>query len=168
MRGKVHRVHRRRKDARITPAHAGKSSPLCLCGYNALGSPPRMRGKVINIAICNTITGITPAHAGKSIASSALCHPQRDHPRACGEKRNYAGGNRAVKGSPPRMRGKVTPKGHDFIASGITPAHAGKSFFELQAVGIAQDHPRACGEKAEAQATLRMPAGSPPRMRGKD
>ena len=50
-------------------------------------------------------------------------------------------------GSPPRMRGKPVVKNASSRDSGITPAHAGKTF--------------RAGGKAQC------PAGSPPRMRGK-
>ena len=71
----------------ITPAYAGKSFPTgCnsslvrdhprVCGekcvlfdmvINALGSPPRMRGKVQLHLRCYSPFGITPAYAGKSL-----------------------------------------------------------------------------------------------------
>ena len=106
MRGKVHRVRRRSKYARITPAYAGKRplerAPLTeprdhprLCGEKGfhtkkthvrMGSPPPMRGKAL-YAVENAINlRITPAYAGKSNElrdSYFLCE---DHPRLCGEK----------------------------------------------------------------------------------
>ena len=73
---------------RITPADAGKTpdSYLCLsckqdhprgCGENvedaceqsvALGSPPRMRGKLIDEETGEITDRITPADAGKTLA----------------------------------------------------------------------------------------------------
>ena len=72
---------------RITPAYAGKRYPYTeirfeswdhprLCGEKsspttgtntAMGSPPPMRGKVLNEVICAISLRITPAYAGKSI-----------------------------------------------------------------------------------------------------
>ena len=71
----------------ITPAYAGKRVSYIagrqyrgdhprVCGekvvptqsmVSCLGSPPRMRGKVIRCSICHRGSGITPAYAGKSI-----------------------------------------------------------------------------------------------------
>ena len=73
---------------RITPADAGKTAKRELkaaqkadhprgCGENALGktritvamgSPPRMRGKLLFGGACGIQYGITPADAGKTMA----------------------------------------------------------------------------------------------------
>ena len=90
----------------ITPACAGKS-PWALrrpggrrdhprmCGEKsmkstlrkvALGSPPRMRGKVGRTLYLVAGERITPAYAGKSfLQRTAQCRCQ-DHPHVCGEK----------------------------------------------------------------------------------
>ena len=90
----------------ITPAYAGKRSlPLMqasssqdhprVCGEKrsisifsrqALGSPPRMRGKALQLPLCILDMRITPAYAGKS--NTFLCKGLTawDHPRVCGEK----------------------------------------------------------------------------------
>ena len=92
--------------SRITPAYAGKSSPIdCsipqyqdhprLCGEKSsslknnkigLGSPPPMRGKVHIVVHTVAIIRITPAYAGKSVAGVAVMALGQDHPRLCGEK----------------------------------------------------------------------------------
>ena len=93
----------------ITPACAGKSAAqsldrLCagdhprVCGekvswgnrhQEGLGSPPRMRGKVISSLQCDFLSGITPACAGKSCPDGCTPCPARDHPRVCGEKSGF-------------------------------------------------------------------------------
>ena len=111
---------------RITPAHAGKTTYVAqfnglsadhprACGENsvgkvvfleALGSPPRMRGKPCCFLPDAGFRRITPAHAGKTGDSEKGDLNGTDHPRACGE--NFAlrvAVGREV-GSPPRMRGK--------------------------------------------------------------
>ena len=90
----------------ITPAYAGKSrSDRCrnrgtedhprLCGEKVLhillrnrqsGSPPPMRGKVLNSEVSLRCYGITPAYAGKSFTWVPLPFFAEDHPRLCGEK----------------------------------------------------------------------------------
>ena len=86
MRGKV--LYRSGPDAggRITPAYAGKSYTRTCYAYNVrdhprvcgekvgmgyrgkapVGSPPRMRGKVLAALMPTNALGITPAYAGKS------------------------------------------------------------------------------------------------------
>ena len=89
----------------ITPAHAGKTNRrfdviACVedhpraCGENikqialnalALGSPPRMRGKLPWSRLCRPLSRITPAHAGKTQILRGGQYHCGDHPRACGE-----------------------------------------------------------------------------------
>ena len=130
----------------ITPAHAGKRTmedrafacsgdhpracgekwkSLSLSG-TASGSPPRMRGKELRALHLRPQEGITPAHAGKSTAAKTPSWPNRDHPRACGEKVLCIDGLFSLLGSPPRMRGKDLQKDEMSPRMGITPAHAGK------------------------------------------
>ena len=114
-------------DLRITPAYAGKRTyeadperwkqdHPCVCGEKSrpfptrssrTGSPPRMRGKVLQNLISQGIVGITPAYAGKSIQSGEGIFSQWDHPRVCGEKTPDASSTTKSIGSPPRLRGKV-------------------------------------------------------------
>ena len=90
----------------ITPAYAGKSESYGLpalprwdhprvCGEElprllslalALGSPPRVRGKVQLQPGQPAALGITPAYAGKRHPLYAMSAAGRDHPRVCGEK----------------------------------------------------------------------------------
>ena len=90
---------------RITPADAGKTvvflfyTTMCRdhprgCGENivivsrrvaALGSPPRMRGKLVLIAAFYVRHRITPADAGKTVGASESVFSDKDHPRGCGE-----------------------------------------------------------------------------------
>ena len=113
----------------------------------AAGSPPRVRGKDLQMADQNNCYRITPACAGKS---ECLHHTRRrleDHPRVCGEKEERMKVNNWLTGSPPRVRGKVNCAAVVACEIGITPACAGKS---------------AC-----ARLTTSSGIGSPPRVRGK-
>ena len=113
-----------------------------------VGSPPRMRGKVIGGFGVLVQIGITPACAGKS----ALCvnggARSRDHPRMCGEKTAREFITYLIQGSPPRMRGR---------ANGYPPVRSRP-----------RDHPRVCGEEGLTFHQMLRPTGSPPRMRGRD
>ena len=110
----------------ITPACAGKSSgpwKICekqgdhprVCGekrvlldvvINALGSPPRVRGKALEVSPWLVLPRITPACAGKSCLKGHQESGGWDHPRVCGEKGDFRQLALRRQGSPPRVRGK--------------------------------------------------------------
>ena len=147
MRGKVAFTLPIRCDARITPAHAGKSlKKSCTrarwedhprpCGEKipdkrldsvTPGSPPPMRGKGQCGALESSYVRITPAHAGKRLSRASCTYMRQDHPRPCGEKREGRHPLGVGLGSPPPMRGKGAINGWEDTTIGITPAHAGKS-----------------------------------------
>ena len=147
MRGKVfwHNIYR--THAGITPAYAGKREGnsgrssrnwdhprVCgekdialLCRERIIGSPPRMRGKVLSRTPQTLQLRITPAYAGKRRFMLQGCYIIWDHPRVCGEKQK--------KAMEQEQRNR------------ITPAYAGKSQICIFARKRSQDHPRVCGEK---------------------
>ena len=187
MRGKVTEILDYLDGLRITPAYAGKSRAgqatqvrvrdhprVCgekqgvpaVAGRN-LGSPPRMRGKVLPLLHSPHPPGITPACAGKRLRIGVRYAQRKDHPRVCGEKRQ-GNMNKEVKvGSPPRMRGKASHHEVCVLVLGITPAYAGKSSTATLAAHSTGDHPRVCGEKGIHLLSFGLIPGSPPRMRGK-
>ena len=75
--------------------------------------------------------------------------PEKDHPRACGEKQKNCPLVSVIWGSPPRMRGKALFLSVLWVTSGITPAHAGKRKQKNKSSLNSGDHPRACGEKTK-------------------
>ena len=85
----------------------------------------------------------------------------------CGEKSVQLMLYAMSPGSPPRVRGKANHTFFNRYAAGITPARAGKSLSAALRGGLFRDHPRACGEKAYHKPADNLPAGSPPRVRGK-
>ena len=188
VRGKVDFYYFYTPNRRITPACAGKRTgrlmgkPLPgdhprVCGEKAdchvpqcthLGSPPRMRGKVVVSRNLCLFSGITPAYAGKSEVSKYASKPAEDHPRVCGEKANAKRERHAALGSPPRMRGKAARPRAAPERPGITPAYAGKRSAVHTWDTRPWDHPRVCGEKLLCCMRWLTGRGSPPRMRGKD
>ena len=89
----------------ITPAYAGKTSHsyTCdmlqrdhprVCGKDeflpcvvcvAIGSPPRMRERLISRLLAHNRAGITPAYAGKTWSAIVAFCVHKDHPRVCGK-----------------------------------------------------------------------------------
>ena len=167
MRGKESLYNRTHRYEGITPAYAGKRpagnirTPRTrdhprVCGEKCdvtnvkiwpRGSPPRMRGQVNILFVVVFHHRITPAYAGKSTPRSSLYSFTQDHPRVCGEKSRIWVDILDIKGSPPRMRGKVCKRWKDCFPVG--------------------DHPRVCGEKPGIRKYDEPHSGSPPRMRGK-
>ena len=111
--------------------------------------------------------GITPAHAGKTQPELTDEWVAKDHPRACGENATYSIFQPDIEGSPPRMRGKLNMVMRFGVVTGITPAHAGKTFLRPKVASVLRDHPRACGENCADDRLRGILQGSPPRMRGK-
>ena len=127
MRGKLLKETENLPQIRITPAHAGKTISSIFelgsgsdhpraCGENTWsnilrvldnGSPPRMRGKPSETFADGNTIRITPAHAGKTPAHRLCKSLRTDHPRACGENKNFPLQFLVAVGSPPRMRGKL-------------------------------------------------------------
>ena len=147
VRGKASGPPRSSGPGGITPACAGKSlRTRCadltagdhprVCGEKAgmgvqhhkrRGSPPRVRGKVFYYPRQSRKKRITPACAGKRQSDRVESKHPLDHPRVCGEKSRLRSRGSLQRGSPPRVRGKVTCTGSHADALGITPACAGKS-----------------------------------------
>ena len=111
------------------------------------GSPPPMRGKVMQVLDKDNNIRITPAYAGKSNLPRGCRPASQDHPRLCGEKRFCVFLSTSRAGSPPPMRGKGGNDCHQEANARITPAYAGKSTFYFFQCPFNQ--------------------GSPPPMRGK-
>ena len=126
-----------------------------------------MRGKASMGAFPLIGIGITPAYAGKSAHALYRCLCTWDHPRVCGEKLQISRSRKSQRGSPPRMRGKGSPRPAPLRCARITPAYAGKSEPRRLHEHQRKDHPRVCGEKALSPLSLYLVSGSPPRMRGK-
>ena len=126
-----------------------------------------MRGKANFRLWFSAVRGITPACAGKRDANGNPCDCGRDHPRVCGEKFFCRSLAAVTRGSPPRVRGKVTLLYALADKERITPACAGKSTAEPRLRITTGDHPRVCGEKCHSLFLAASAEGSPPRVRGK-
>ena len=188
MRGKAEAELLQALRSGITPACAGKSVMRAnirntskdhprVCGEKlenktipelTEGSPPRVRGKVIQTGADWVKCRITPACAGKRMKPICSASSPKDHPRVCGEKKTGGQAHSYGQGSPPRVRGKVILPVVNAVIIRITPACAGKSCVALHVEIRIKDHPRVCGEKSVAVIVIVCAPGSPPRVRGKD
>ena len=95
-----------------------------------LGSPPRVRGKLHFRLLNSCCKRITPARAGKTLTLRRNACTPKDHPRACGENTDLLTFWATRVGSPPRVRGKPPMFLITLHLARITPARAGKTFFD--------------------------------------
>ena len=146
----------------------GEKNRIIVQKDQARGSPPRVRGKVVQYLIVPPCRRITPACAGKRQAGKPVTVDEWDHPRVCGEKTGFCSLAIRWLGSPPRVRGKELRHMALLHAEGITPACAGKRKTKITATFARWDHPRVCGEKYFPTYTYTWQTGSPPRVRGKE
>ena len=167
MRGRGFPFSSEKRASGITPAYAGKSA--CMqCTLQGHGDHPRVCGEECTaIASRKSLIGITPAYAGKSPAAGLHVQAYRDHPRVCGEEDAICKSCPARQGSPPRMRGRASPRLKVEPLRGITPAYAGKRFTASVTTWQNRDHPRVCGEEYSLVCCPWPASGSPPRMRGR-
>ena len=126
-----------------------------------------MRGKLSTLSEINVLDGITPAYAGKTLLWIVPICAMRDHPRVCGENAFCHWVKPLKKGSPPRMRGKLSIDVGKFDATRITPAYAGKTYKKPARQQGSRDHPRVCGENTQRSYPHVPVEGSPPQVRGK-
>ena len=193
---------------RITPASAGKTGFALKnifadwdhprrCGENSsasafrfcgLGSPPQVRGKLIDCvgvtgsrqdhprrcgenfmmpSFCASADGSPPQVRGKRMGSITFNIESEDHPRRCGENCGTCWCRSLHTGSPPQVRGKQEYTGVFFERYRITPAGAGKTRGCNRQFRRGGDHPRRCGENDVRECRTKLNMGSPPRMRGK-
>ena len=149
------------------PRRCGENVFLLTLNFVPAGSPPQVRGKLYLPVGGSRHKGITPAGAGKTRYPRRRNRNRQDHPRRCGENRADNVQSPFPLGSPPQVRGKLTPAAVDQYGNGITPAGAGKTNHPQGFNLLRRDHPRRCGENSRAVYTADVRQGSPPQVRGK-
>ena len=167
-----------------------------VCGENvviasdrraALGTSPRMRGKLLLRRYHQIEWRNIPAYAGKTMSPRPHQSGLAEHPRVCGETLHSSSaialssehprvcGENLVSvktpgygiGTSPRMRGKLFLRLRFTLLERNIPAYAGKTAFCCTTESKLSEHPRVCGENSP---TLRPRCGwigTSPRMRGK-
>ena len=148
------------------PRVCGEQIDQRLANKHIEGSPPRVRGTVIKDTDITAIARITPACAGNRCRCWPGSPPRRDHPRVCGEQKEYGIAAESLSGSPPRVRGTALCPLSLAISLRITPACAGNRKMEVSRQTVIKDHPRVCGEQPLGGIFAGVVGGSPPRVRG--
>ena len=186
-RGKRDRIGSCRYEARLIPAHAGKTlcrgwhchgrgahprsrgenSPCTTSWLIRLGSSPLTRGKRGGGDPGVASGRLIPAHAGKTLCRGWHCHGRGAHPRSRGENGEAEIPEWRLDGSSPLTRGKRVERGANLIHIRLIPAHAGKTPSTCPADRRSRAHPRSRGENDEDASGGVGEAGSSPLTRGK-
>ena len=145
----------------------GENELLAIYTAQSSGSSPRVRGKHGSELHHGKLTRLIPACAGKTVYTPRPVPPNRAHPRVCGENQQPASTNRQQAGSSPRVRGKLDAVAKKLEITGLIPACAGKTPFQIGPTDAEKAHPRVCGENAFSENALADGGGSSPRVRGK-
>ena len=130
------------------------------------GSSPHVRGAQTPLRNPNTLQGIIPACAGSTVRKRKISLSPWDHPRMCGEHITRILQHAVRTGSSPHVRGALEVFVGARNGSGIIPACAGSTSHMLLSFRCGWDHPRMCGEHAEAVTGSMRPPGSSPHVRG--
>ena len=166
-RGKPPSVSSRRWDPGLIPAHAGKTTGGEEVVLLEGGSSPLTRGKQqVNVPEADVL-GLIPAHAGKTSVPCRSRPGSRAHPRSRGENIVSFSVTSRRRGSSPLTRGKPTRAACPPTATGLIPAHAGKTPRPAPRGAWAWAHPRSRGENSTSDAKPARGMGSSPLTRGK-
>ena len=133
----------------------------------AVGSSPRVRGKLGLTKNDEAPERLIPACAGKTPYCPFNDRRARAHPRVCGENEPAIPQARKLAGSSPRVRGKLTLSLQAKHNTGLIPACAGKTLSPAPWLASPRAHPRVCGENVGLKPRRVALGGSSPRVRGK-
>ncbi len=171
----------------LIPAHAGKTQParrgaprsrahprsrgenICSRSQHPRfgGSSPLTRGKPRTRRPDVAARRLIPAHAGKTTRSLPGFLRRWAHPRSRGENGSTSRCGSATAGSSPLTRGKLGDGCGGGDASGLIPAHAGKTSASVRRGRPPRAHPRSRGENQGQAVDCVGELGSSPLTRGK-
>ena len=174
-------------DARLIPAHAGKTpnayqnQPEVKAhprsrGENLLqvlselvkrGSSPLTRGKLWPDGVPRGLNRLIPAHAGKTSTTTRGQLTTVAHPRSRGENLTDPSRHDQDPGSSPLTRGKRDLQRRLIRSVRLIPAHAGKTSLAWLVGAHTKAHPRSRGENRDRAMGCLLGQGSSPLTRGK-
>ena len=149
------------------PRSRGENTPWIRLAVRSWGSSPLTRGKHRNRVAQRQPRRLIPAHAGKTATDPYSRETLAAHPRSRGENGYDQLAEAAGNGSSPLTRGKRIRAACPPMATGLIPAHAGKTRPEAYDELIRAAHPRSRGENDPITGDLEFKAGSSPLTRGK-
>ena len=110
------------------PRSRGENDESRPAKFSVDGSSPLTRGKPEELQAWFEESRLIPAHAGKTTASPPASRTPAAHPRSRGENLSVVVQLPNSAGSSPLTRGKRSAEFWRVVASGLIPAHAGKTF----------------------------------------
>ena len=157
----------RRRYSGAHPRSRGENRTLVRLSSSRVGSSPLTRGKPIDLSGARSGLRLIPAHAGKTWRYVTGADNLWAHPRSRGENEMtnvYLG---TAGGSSPLTRGKRAGCAAGSAASGLIPAHAGKTSCLTRRSNPCRAHPRSRGENPRPTLSCKRAGGSSPLTRGK-
>ena len=132
-----------------------------------LGSPPRVRSRLLYETFRNYDDGITSACAEQTIVVLSSVSVHQDHLRVCGADPPSRRIRRPQRGSPPRVRSRPPPRRLHNPMAGITSACAEQTSWARWPCRRTWDHLRVCGADIPPVCVWGWLSGSPPRVRSR-
>ena len=131
------------------------------------GSPPRVRSRQTKGHQIYSGIRITSACAEQTYLCGTNGVSIGDHLRVCGADSASHNWASFLRGSPPRVRSRLTVEGGEGSPVGITSACAEQTIRVRSHTEPWWDHLRVCGADAERKAKEEWRKGSPPRVRSR-
>ena len=131
------------------------------------GSPPRVRSRPMVAARDRRRQGITSACAEQTYSTRIRNRETGDHLRVCGADQRVRVKRHGERGSPPRVRSRLSLRSIQATSLRITSACAEQTWRDRTMTRRHRDHLRVCGADRMVVLSVTRPAGSPPRVRSR-
>ena len=150
------------------PHACGDKAAFMAVGTASEGSSPRVWGQAERGHDKKRRYRIIPTRVGTRGNYSVATNTGKDHPHACGDKRQLQCRYEHRQGSSPRVWGQVVFICCSPFRPGIIPTRVGTSETHKSERLERKDHPHACGDKCDYGKCGGDVIGSSPRVWGQD
>ena len=131
------------------------------------GSPPRVWGRLVTVAIRRGQARFTPTCVGTTHRAGSAALRRAVHPHVCGDDGvTYRVAN-PRRGSPPRVWGRRPGHWRDQGPQRFTPTCVGTTSSMAFCMARCAVHPHVCGDDTSADVSTPGGSGSPPRVWGR-
>ena len=151
----------------VHPRECGGSSRRSARVMELEGTSPRVRGKLWLRGSGAINERYIPASAGEAPFSLPTSYAAPVHPRECGGSEWIGRLRDKVKGTSPRVRGKLPTVETQYVCTGYIPASAGEARTSDSKRAVPTVHPRECGGSVVGVRKRNERTGTSPRVRGK-
>ena len=131
------------------------------------GSSPRVRGRPRCSRGVRLWAGLIPASAGQTSGPPGPADASTAHPRECGADPRLGHARQGLRGSSPRVRGRLWLSVLMRKRKGLIPASAGQTRSQSACPAPCGAHPRECGADRPGWVDCQIRPGSSPRVRGR-